>query len=267
MTGVYTAKKKDGSVYYRSNITYHGKHISLGSYATQDEAHCAYLAADEILHTPVPLSPDLFRCYSILSFDKIVSLCNFRDNHIYIGNPIYLQKSFFTYYLSPGEELKFDIDDLFFFSGHRILQRQGHLYVNDYGMQISLLSRYGIKNYAVLNRDYRFVNGDPMDFRYSNLEIISKYNGVTAVSGNNGIRYRASIHIQGVYKVGIFDSEAEAAVAYNKAVDLAIAAKVHKNFSQNYILEYTAQEYADLYTKIKLSPKYLAYLKKLSQQS
>lgn len=32
LTGVYTAKRKDGSTYFRASLTYRNKHISLGSY-------------------------------------------------------------------------------------------------------------------------------------------------------------------------------------------------------------------------------------------
>ena len=64
---------------------------------------------------------------------------------MYIPTPIYLRKNYFSYYLSIHRELKFDIDDLFYYSSHRILTRQGHLYVNHYGMQLTLLGRYGIK--------------------------------------------------------------------------------------------------------------------------
>ena len=46
------------------------------------------------------------------------------------------------------------------------------LYVNHYGMQLTLLGRYGIKTHAVNGRDFCFVNGDENDFRYSNLKII-----------------------------------------------------------------------------------------------
>lgn len=78
-----------------------------------------------------------------LSFDKAVCLLNFRDNHLYFHNPIYLRKGYFSYFLSDDMELKFDIDDLFYYAGHRIQKRQGHLFVSDYGMQYSILSRYG----------------------------------------------------------------------------------------------------------------------------
>lgn len=113
-----------------------------------------------------------------LSFDKAVCLLNFRDNHLYFHNPIYLRKGYFSYFLSNDMELKFDIDDLFYYAGHRIQKRQGHLFVSDYGMQYSILSRYGIKPYAVTGRDYLFFNGDTHDFRYSNILNINRYHGV-----------------------------------------------------------------------------------------
>ena len=52
-----------------------------------------------------------------------------------------------------------------------------------------------------------------------------------------------------------------AAIAYNKAVDLAKAFGMNKNFPTNYIEDLTAKEYADIYVKIKISTKYLNYLK------
>ena len=45
LPGVYQAVKKDGTIYYRSSITYQGKHISLGSYSTEEEAHRASVDA------------------------------------------------------------------------------------------------------------------------------------------------------------------------------------------------------------------------------
>ncbi len=238
LAGVYLAKKKDGTVYYRSNITFQNKHISLGSFPTEQLAHQAYEEAGQILNadiTPGDYSINTF----VLSFDKIISLMNFRDNHIYIKNPIYLHSNYFTYHLSPTEEFKFDIDDLFFYSSHRILRRRGHLYVND----------------------YTFANGDSTDYRYSNIIVLSKYSGVTAVTQNGDIRYRTAIHINGNYNIGTYSTEAKAAVAYNKAVDFAHEYGIAKNFIQNYVVEYSAREYADIYTSIKISGKYLEYLK------
>ena len=49
LTGVFQARKKDGSIYYRANITYRSKHISLGSFPLETAAHQAYLEADCLL--------------------------------------------------------------------------------------------------------------------------------------------------------------------------------------------------------------------------
>ena len=93
LPGVYTAKKKNGSIYYRSSVTYRAKHISLGSYDTEQAAHAAYLLAGKILQdTAVTLNqylPD-----SVLLFEKWVCLINFRDNGIYFSNPIYIRPIF-----------------------------------------------------------------------------------------------------------------------------------------------------------------------------
>lgn len=264
LAGVYLAKKKDGTTYYRSNITYKNKHISLGSYPEESMAHDAYVEAGIILSSP-RIRIDSFSHAHTLSFGKIVSLINFRDNGIYFGNPIYLHANYFSYYLSMHEELKFDIDDLFFYSSHKILRRQGHLYVNDYGMQLTLLSRYGIHIYAVAGRDYYFVNGDSSDLRYSNIKIINRYFGVTAVEKNGTTKYRVQLHINGNHTIGTYSSEEKAAVAYNKAADLAVSAGICKNYTPNYVTELTAKEYADLYTRLRISARFLNYLDRLSQ--
>ena len=264
LPGVYQAKKKNGTIYYRSSITYRGKHISLGSFSTEGEAHQAYLDASGLLETNTACET----CTSfskVLSFDKMVTLINFRDNRMYIPTPIYLRKNYFSYYLDESTELKFDIDDLFYYSSHRILRRQGHLYVNDYGMQVTLLGRYGIKNHGVCGRDYRFVNGDETDFRYSNIEVVNPYHGVSRVEKDGNIRYQVKIHINGDFIVGTYRDENKAAIAYNKAADLAKQAGIQKNFPQNYIEELSGSAYADLYTSIRISKRFLEFLDKVTQ--
>ncbi|MDE6980494.1 MAG: hypothetical protein K2P60_03660, partial [Lachnospiraceae bacterium] len=154
-----------------------------------------------------------------------------------------------------------DIDDLFFYSSHKIMKRGGHLFVNEYGMQTNLLSRYGIKNFAVSGRDYDFANGDPFDYRYSNIIVINQYYGVAAVTKQGNLCYETQIHINGNYKIGTYETEILAAVAYNKAVDTALSHGVKKNFPENYISELSAKEYASLYSGLKISRKYINYLK------
>lgn len=260
-TGVYEARKKNGTVYYRASIHYKGKHISLGSYASFDEANGVYLQAKTLLEDTAAALPDAFLQYGKLPFDKTVILLNYRDKGIYLGTPIYLISShYFLYYLTPELELKFDNDDLFYYSSHRILQRGGHLYINDYGMQVTLLSRYGIKNYAVAGVDYEFVNGDNCDFRYENIRNINPYYGVSRLDDNGRVTYLTRIHINGNYQIGIYSSETDAAIAYNKAVDLAKAAGISRSYPTNYISGLSASEYAEIYTRIKVSRAYREYL-------
>ncbi len=80
--GVYTATKKDGTLYYRSSITYQNKHISLGSFSTEDAASLAYHLADSILQDAKYTLEDFSSCPQALSFRKWVTLINFRDNGI-----------------------------------------------------------------------------------------------------------------------------------------------------------------------------------------
>lgn len=264
LSGAFPAKKKDGTPYYRSSVTYRGKHISLGSYPDAVLAHDAYLAASALLTAK---EPPLLCCTiedyplygGILPFEKWVCLLNFRDNGIYCHTPIYLKNRFFLYYLDFSTPLKFDADDLFYYMRRKILKRGGHLFVSDYGMQVSILSRYGIHSHAVAGRDYRFVNGDSLDYRYGNIEIINRYHGVTKnTSGRHDI-FTARIHINGDYLIGRYRTEAEAAVAYNKAADHLNQKGVLKHFQRNYIEELSEREYAKLYANIRISKKIRSY--------
>lgn len=256
--GVMPAKKKDHSVYYRASITFRGKHISLGSFSTSREAHRAYLEASSILSSP-NASIEKISSDSVLSFEKRVCLINYRDNGIYIANPIYIRPKIFYYYLSPEEILKFDVDDLFYYSSHKIMKRGGHLFVADYGAQIRVAGRYGIKRYAVEGRDYRFKNGDPLDFRYSNIEILNSYHGVRRYENNNTTSFRALIHIRGNCLIGTYPTEIEAAIAYNKAADLLRQKGVTKNYAVNFIDDVSPSEYARIYARVKISRRITEY--------
>ena len=261
LPGVYLAYKKNKTAYYRASLTYHSKHISLGSYELEATAHQAYLQALDILSDlRIPMA-SLDTDHGPLLFEKKIALLNFRDNQIYFKNPIYLKQNYFLYYISPHDELKFDADDLFYYSSHKIMRRKGHLFVSDYGMQVNILSRYGIRNFAVAGRDYRFVNGDSSDFRYSNLEIINPYYGVIPMMRHNIVQFKAQIHIIGNHVIGLYSTLEEAAVAYNKAVDAARHYGIEKNYFTNYIQELSPQEYAQLYARLSISSKLLTYLK------
>lgn len=253
LPGVYHARKKDGTEYFRSSITYKNKHISLGSFPTEKEAYSAYTFADQLLHNRALILEDYGRFTAPLSFSKWVTLLNFRDNGMYIKTPIYLKKNFFHYYFDPDDFLTFDIDDLFYYSRHSISRRGGHLFVADYGMQVNILSRYGIRNYAVAGRDFRFINGDNKDFRYANIEIINRFYGVFCIQKNNSLIYEARIHGNGDWIIGRYKTETEAAIAYNKAASVLITKGYHKDYPANYIEELSASEYHEIYKNVTIS--------------
>ena len=114
LPGVYEAKK-DGSLYYRTSITYHSKHISIGSYNKEEAANAAYREARKLLDTNTLYSPDDYHPddFPHLSYQKWICLINFKNNGFYIKTPIYLYQKFFSYHLSPSDILLFDADDLF----------------------------------------------------------------------------------------------------------------------------------------------------------
>ncbi len=278
LVGVYESKKKNGERYYRSSITYKGRHISLGSFDNAESAHVAYKEADCVLHHPDRYQISLLETYfsdehsqrkkdkksfakiDVLSFEKVVILLNFRDNDIYFHCPIYLYKSYFHYYLEPGYHLTFDKEDLFYYSSHKIMRRGNHLFVADYGMQVTIASRYGIRNFAVKDRDYRFINQDDTDYRYSNIEIINPYHGVLREGSFGSYSYRVLIHINGNYVVGIYDNIETAAIAYNKAADLCHQYGINKKFPVNYIETMSPKTYAEIYSEISVSESFLNML-------
>lgn len=257
--GVYKTQKKNGDVYFRSSLTYQNKHISLGSFCSPEDAHAAYLEGKKLL-SDKKISLMDHADDAVLSFDKWVSLINFRDNGIYFGTPIYMGQKLFYYYLSPALILKFDMDDLFYYSSHKIMKRGNHFFVADYGSQISIVSRYGIKPYAVCGRDYFFINGDRTDFRRENLTVKNTYHGVRIIEQNGRLTYKAVIHVKGNLTVGEYDSPEMAAIAYNKAADILIKRGVSKNYEQNYIDGLSPSKYAEIYSALEVSAHIKNYM-------
>lgn len=235
--GVYTRLMKDGRSSFRASFTFRRRHISLGSFLSLEEANLAYQMALKLISDDNLSIDDYETEPSPLNFEKWVSILNFRDNGIYIKTPIYMKKSFFFYYLSPQDILKFDVEDLFYYSTHKIQKRGGHLFVSDYGMQVNLNTRYGIRNFSVVGKDYIFLNGDTLDFRYSNIKIINKYFGVSLERDFPKPVYLAKINIRGSVIIGRYESEILAALAYNKAVALLKEIGFRKKYEENYIDE------------------------------
>jgi len=263
-TGVYAAKKKSGETYYRASITYKSKHLSIGSFASREEASDAYREAAALLSQAACPDENVDELRIIdeylsegrtLGLDKWIMLKNFKDNGIYCRNPIYLKKRYFLYYLDAATVFKFDADDLFYYMNHKIMRRGGHLFVADYGMQVSILSRYGVKNHAVVGRDYRFVNGDMTDYRYENVEVINRYYGVSRKMVSGREVFQTKIHVNGDVMVGRYHSEVMAAIAYNKAADTLRMNGLKKRFNENFVEDISSREYLRIYKALKINEK------------
>ena len=266
-SGVYPAQKKDGTPYWRASVTHKGKHISLGSYDDEIVAEHAYEEACELLRgaakgktsgdsISVEESSLGISDYSdrkrALAFDKWVALVNFRDNGIWCRGPIYLRKGYFEYYLSATEDYRFGPDDPFYYTHHTIQKRGGHLFVADYGMQVSVLSRYGVRPYSVPGRDHYFKNGDDHDYRPGNLVVVNRYIGVQQESRRKNFVARINMGHGRTIVVGHYDTEEEAAIAYNKAVDVLRAAGSDRAYEKNYLDDVSPAKYIVLYNNIKI---------------
>jgi hypothetical protein len=258
ITGVYATQLKNGTPSFRAGITVNGKHISLGSYSNPDDAGKAYTEAGELMACTAGI--DDYSDSMTLSFRKYVSLINLRDNHIYFKSPIYLFKKHFMYYVDRDTILTFDVDDLFYYSTKSIMKRGNHLFVADYGMQVNILSRYGIREHSALGRDYYFVNNDRHDFRYGNIVIVNKYYGVRKVIHNNKEQFKAVIHINGDFVIGTYNTEDEAAIAYNKAAHILQEKGIKKSFPENYPESLSAIAYASIYNSVKISARIRNYV-------
>lgn len=264
LKGVYKRTDSKGKDRFIASFTYKTKHISLGSFADMKAANCAYNEALELISDTSRKSLNDYDAAMCLTFEKWISIINFRDNGLYIKNPIYLRRKFFEYYLSPCEVMKFSAEDLFYYSHHKIVRRGRHFFVADYGMQINIMHRYGIRSFAVPGRDYIFLNGDNLDFRYENLEIINHYIGVRLEKKFPKPVYVVKIHINGSVIVGRYDNEIVAAIAYNKAANLLKDKGFKRNYELNYIDELNETEYIDIFNKAKLSKKFLRLIALLS---
>ncbi|MCD7835838.1 MAG: hypothetical protein LUG83_04180 [Lachnospiraceae bacterium] len=250
--GVFSARRKNGEIYFRASLTHKNKHISLGSFREPQKAHQAYLEGGRLLSDKTVSLIDYNRS-SPLSFEKWVCLINYRDNSIYLSSPIYIGQRIIYYYLSPSHILKFDMDDLFYYSSHKIMCRGRHYFVSDYGMQVNIAARYGIKNYAVRGRDYDFINGDETDFRRENISVTNIYHGLRKSDVKGGTIYSVYIHVRGNLLVGRYDSEIKAAIAYNKAIDILKKNGVNKNYTPNYIDGLSPSKYAEIYSALTIS--------------
>ena len=259
LKGVYKRVDASGNDRYVASFTYKSKHISLGSFDNEKDANSAYNEAVSLVLGKIYQTVNDYDEGMKLDFEKWISIINFRDNGIYIRNPIYLRRKYFEYYISHTEVMKFSADELFYYSHHKIVRRGGHYFVADYGIQVNILHRYGIRNFAVPGKDYIFLNGDNLDFRYENLEIINKYAGVRLEKKFPKPVYIVKIHIRGSVIVGRYSDEITAAIAYNKAANLLMDNGLKRKYELNYICDINKSEYERLYKEAELSKKFIQF--------
>lgn len=236
---------------YKVYFLYQSKKVYLGVYDSQEAAENTLSEATEIMEKSIPMSH--YTCHYI-NFKKFISLCNLRDHNVYIKNPIDLHDTYFNYYLSKDIVFTFDIKDLLFFSAYKISKRGNYIYTQDSITQQSILSRFGIHPHSVYGVDYKLKNGNMYDFRRENLEIINPYKGVFHKSINNQSVYIAKIFINHDIIIGHYTSQLEAAIAYNKAIDVLFENGSQRDYIQNDIPYLTLTEYNQIYNQLTLSP-------------
>ena len=88
-----------------------------------------------------------------------------------------------------------------------------------------------------------------------NIIILNRYRGVHQFAEKGFVKYKTVIHVKSNYVVGKYNTEAEAAIAYNKAADILLKNGIKKQFQQNYVEDLSPSQYADIYMKLKVSPK------------
>ena len=96
---------------------------------------------------------------------------------------------------------------------------------------------------------------DSTDFRRENLEILNTYHGVTREQKKGQYVYTVRIHVNGNILVGRYQDELEAAIAYNKAIDVLKKNGIQKNYTPNYIDGLSPSRYAEIYTSLSISPR------------
>ncbi|MCR5238041.1 MAG: hypothetical protein K6E34_12665, partial [Lachnospiraceae bacterium] len=155
---------------------------------------------------------------------------------------------------------------LFYYSSHTIQRRGNHLFVAEFGLQERVLARYDIPGFAVLGKDYRFVNGDHTDLRYANVDVINPVKNIRKRKEGRDEVYNVKMHINGDWNIGSYPTHEMAIIAYNKALD---EAKKHGLKRRTEILDIpeglSPALYAKIYSAIELPVKYLEYLSGLDK--
>ena len=79
-------------------------------------------------------------------------------------------------------------------------------------------------------------------------------NGIPGTTGQQ-VSTADRIHVNGNFLIGTYDTMEEAAIAYNKAIDILKRNGSKKQYTQNYVETVSAGMYADIYTRLPISQK------------
>ena len=249
MAYIYPAKSNQ----YRAYYLYKSKKIYIGLYNNYEEALLSYNFIDELFRSS--LSIDAFKETLPISFEKFIRCLNFRDSNIYIKTPIYIYKDHFKYYFSPDFYLIFDLRDLVYFSTNKIHKRGEYLYTYIGDHQESILKHFGFTKKMTYQTDYQFVNGNRYDFRRTNMKVTNHYTGVFYEMKYNKPTFVTRIFTDKYLVVGHYETEIQAAIAYNKAIDLLSNKPFAHKYHKNTIPFLTHLEYEQIYENIPISKR------------
>lgn len=84
--------------------------------------------------------------------------------------------------------------------------------------------------------------------RYENIKLLNPYHGVEIVKTAGLDKYKARIHINGNFVIGTYNTIEKAAIAYNKAVDMAHAHGIEKKLSRKLYRKYIRQWNTRIFT-------------------
>ncbi|MGL4798730.1 MAG: hypothetical protein ACRCWY_04925 [Cellulosilyticaceae bacterium] len=249
----YIYPKQSGTLLkYRVYYMYQSKKIYIGLYETEKDAQDAYALVDTLMQGNFSL--DDYPHSPLLSYQKFISLANFKNNGKYFNTPIYIEPPHFKYFLDEQLYLLFDMRDLLFIANYRIHLKGNYLYLTIGIRQENLLKRFGIPNHATYGTDYICLNGNRYDLRRSNLSILNHYHGVQVEQRYNVTTYVTRIFLKTYLVVGHYETEMLAAIAYNKAVDL-VASTSSSTYEKNEFPFLTRHEYTQLYEKLRVSKR------------
>ena len=99
------------------------------------------------------------------------------------------------------------------------MRRNEHYFVADYGMQVTILNRYGIRNYGVLGKDYN-LRGYSQNTKYEQ-QLVIEVKGVGSFFCGYALVYNG-----GTFKVCKWDADSE----FDLNCDMALYKRLEEIF-------------------------------------